>query len=260
MVSCTSRLRALDRTAIPVDNEYFEWLDVVDAVERYLGSGAARPFVFVELGAGYGRWSERAITCLLQRIPLADYRIVAVEADPGHYRSLAAYLTKHGISLERCTLINAPIWRDRRIVKFQSGDTDNWYGQAVITDGYYFHLRTTPWEWWDRFFGRKRKVLKLRAVTLSDVLSGVETVDLMDMDIQGAEAEVIESSLDVLQSKVMAVHIGTHSREVENRICAAMHAWRKRWEFACLGQRETPQGPIQFEDGVMSFLNTRKLL
>src|SRR5688500_9494985 len=108
MVSCASRLRAVDRTAIPVDNEYFEWLDVVDAVDRYLASAAARPFVFVELGAGYGRWSERAITCLLQRNPLADYRIIAVEADPGHYRTLGPYFTKHGISLERCKLINAP--------------------------------------------------------------------------------------------------------------------------------------------------------
>jgi hypothetical protein len=39
----------------PVDEEYFEWIDLLTAATEAQGT-----FVFWELGAGYGRWSIRA--------------------------------------------------------------------------------------------------------------------------------------------------------------------------------------------------------
>ena len=37
------------------DEEYFEWVDILEAVDQ-----AAETFVMIELGAGYGRWCARA--------------------------------------------------------------------------------------------------------------------------------------------------------------------------------------------------------
>jgi len=179
--------------------------------------------------------------------------VIAVEADPGHFAELGPYLKEHGISLEKCTLINAPIAGVRRSVKFQSGDTKNWYGQAIISDDYARHLMTDLTQIWDRWFGRRRKVLTLNTITLAEILNGVEKVNLIDMDIQGTEADVIEYGLELLRKKVLAVHIGTHSTEIEERIRKAMTPWNKRWDFGCLGERDTPAGRIVFEDGVLSF-------
>src|SRR5215212_6203606 len=61
------------------DEEYFEWIALVEAV-----SEARDTFVFVELGAGYGRWCVRAA------LAAGDLRFecTAVEAEPTHCRWL----------------------------------------------------------------------------------------------------------------------------------------------------------------------------
>ena len=39
----------------PVDEEYFEWIDLLESVQAAGGS-----YTMLELGAGYGRWGVRA--------------------------------------------------------------------------------------------------------------------------------------------------------------------------------------------------------
>ena len=66
-----------------VGEEYAEYVDVLTAVEAYVASAwasdardattaqrCARPFAFVELGAGYGHWTATAHVALKKRYPL----------------------------------------------------------------------------------------------------------------------------------------------------------------------------------------------
>src|SRR5262245_60032550 len=58
------------------DNEYFEWVDILETVEA-----ATDHYVMIELGAGFGRWSMRAARAVARK-PFCTFQCVAVEAEP----------------------------------------------------------------------------------------------------------------------------------------------------------------------------------
>ena len=97
------------------------------------------------------------------------------------------------------------------------------------------------------------------ATRLDDIIGSVDRVDLIDMDIQGAEADIIEASFPTLRAKVRRLHIGTHSTEVENRIRSILGAngWRCRWDFSCNSTVRTPYGKMRFQDGVQAWSNPK---
>ena len=129
---------------------------------------------------------------------------------------------------------------------------------------------------------------------MSSLLAHVN-VDMLDMDVQGAEFTVFdEATMDVLARQVLRIHIGTHSKGTKNlnsgekavdtdvEVAAnaertlgpqelalartfMAHGWRPRW---LVGQnagncdhvdlfRVTPRGPVCMADGVLSFVNGR---
>lgn len=94
-------------------------------------------------------------------------------------------------------------------------------------------------------------------VTLNEILQETGIVDLVDADIQGSEADVFETSSALLDWRVKRVHIGTHSEDQENRLRALFSElkWRPVFDFPCLGNRPTPWGPVEFQDGVQSWVN-----
>ena len=61
------------------DEEYFEWIDLLEAVASANGR-----FTMLELGAGFGRWTARAAAAATQR--KLPYFLVAVEAEPTHFQ------------------------------------------------------------------------------------------------------------------------------------------------------------------------------
>ena len=67
-------------------------------------------------------------------------------------------------------------------------------------------------------------------------------VDLIDMDIQGAEADVVEASRDLLDQRVKRVHIGTHGGDIEARLRAAFAGmgWHCHYDFTHGGDAATP--------------------
>jgi hypothetical protein len=89
------------------------------------------------------------------------------------------------------------------------------------------------------------------------VLDPLGVVDLVDADVQGAEAEIFEAAGDALDAKVRRVHIGTHGPELEERVRRffTSRGWQCHFDFAGGGLRETPWGPVLFEDGAQSWLN-----
>ena len=96
-------------------------------------------------------------------------------------------------------------------------------------------------------------------VTLAELLKLVTLVDLIDMDIQGAEVRVIKAGIEELNSKVKRLHIATHDPETEVNLRRAFHqeGWRMAWDFSGGGTNATPFGLIEFQDGVQSWVNKR---
>jgi FkbM family methyltransferase len=226
------------------DAECFEWESVLQAVDGYPGG---RDFVIAELGAGFGRWSVNAICALRQCHGDVPFVVIAAEADASHFRWLREHLRDNGIRPERCRLFSRPVSGKAETVYFLGGDPSKWYGQAIVDKAY----AKQHFGFLGRLLGRIN-YRKLDSATLSNVLASVKVVDLIDMDIQGAEASVVENNLDLLERKVLRLHISTHAHDIEQRILKALSNWKIERYFPCLGERDTPIGRLKFVDGVIS--------
>jgi len=259
-----------------VDEEYFEWIDILESVRDYASQHLGRrPYVFAELGAGFGRWSVNAVRALQQACPHGcDYFLCAVEADRQHFEWLEQNLRDNGIDPQRQLLLNSPLTGDGRRVSFLTGSYGREYGQAVINRRFAFRLRAsgrvpgigrTLLHWIAplrrRYVPLEDKfVQNLKSVTLDEVLrKAPPVVDIADLDLQGVEAEVLEAAVPALNERVMRLHIGTHSLEVEERLRTCLHGagWTLLRDFPCLGSRDTPYGSVAFGDGVQSWINPR---
>ncbi len=239
-----------------LDEEYFEWIDLLtSAVE------ADSPFTMLELGAGYGRWGVRA--ALAARRLGKKVRLGFAEAHPKNQASLVQTMTDNGISEEDYTLYPFAIGGARERVYFDAMPPEHrrdWFGQSInrndpsgmqCAGNYYgLPLMMRPDGW---------SVVEVELRPLSEVLSHYDAIDLIDFDLQGAEADAIEEAIAPLTEKVKRLHIGTHGREVEERLRAVLSTadWKLRWDYGCNSRCETEYGAVSFVDGVQTWDNFR---
>ena len=106
----------------PFDEEYFEWIDLLEAVKS-----ARSRFTMLELGAGFGRWTARAAAAARQRN--LQYSLIAVEAEPTHFEWLKQNLQDNEVRLADCLLIHAAVIDEDgkiRLLRWRS----SWYLRA----------------------------------------------------------------------------------------------------------------------------------
>jgi FkbM family methyltransferase len=238
-----------------VNEEYFEWIDLLEAVATSAGR-----FVMMELGAGYGRWLANAAGA--SRMLRRPYYLLAVEAEPVHFRFLARNLRDNGVPVWRSKLVRAAVGAAPGHVWFHVGQPTQWYGQAI--DRYRQPIAPTLLQRLARRpirealpDGTQRELV--RVVSLDQLLRPWKHVDLIDLDVQGAELDVLAAS-EQLDRKVRRVHIGTHDPEVEaglRRLFARL-GWINRGDYPCLTANvPTPYGRVTFQDGVQSWVNPK---
>lgn len=220
----------------PFDEEYFEWIDVLESVMAARGD-----FTMLELGAGYGRWTANAAAAL-KHVGKPAYTLIAVEAEPTHFSWLVQHLADNSVDSKNVRLVQAAVAEADGTVGFYAGETKfggpaNWYGQRI--GGSHF----------------------VDAVTLTALLQPLGSVDLIDVDVQGSEVEILEAAADELDRKVKRVHIGTHSSLIEeglHRLFGRL-GWKCVRSFPCGETVETEWGSIPFGDGVQTWLNPEQL-
>jgi FkbM family methyltransferase len=214
------------------DEEYFEWIDVLESVDRAHGS-----YTMIELGAGYGRWSVRG--ALAARRRGLDVRLVAVEGEPQHFAWLKLHLADNGIDPEQHWLIDAAVSDSEGETFFHAGKPREWYGQSISSQDTGYLIR------------------KVTLVSILEVLAG--PVDLIDLDVQGEEFKIVWASIDALNAKVKRLHIGTHSLDIEEGLRTLLKAqgWQCLADFSLARTNDTPYGSISFVDGVQSWVNLR---
>ena len=241
------------------DEEYFEWIDVLEAV-----AAATHTFTIIELGAGYGRWCVRAGAAVRRRGDLR-FSCVAVEGEPQHFRWMVQHLEDNDIDPRCHELIWGAVDAHSGFVPFRVGHSATWYGQRVSSAAGLAmpDLRARRRLRLRSLLGRPPassdaddQLLWVPTVTLAEILSTRDIVDLIDLDIQGLELAVLESSADLL-ARVRRVHIGTHSATVEAGLRELFTAlgWRNLNDYACGATSQTPYGAITFGDGVQTWIN-----
>jgi FkbM family methyltransferase len=220
------------------DEEYFEWIDILESV-----CSAADSHVFIELGAGYGRWSVRA--GLAARLKGLRPRLLLVE---GHPRN--AQWAREALALNR-------LEREGSVIEAAIAYT----GEAVtfVVSHEERELMFDPCVAWDGATENGWGTILVPSTTLEEVTRPFERIDLIDMDLQRAERDLVRHSMETLNRKVKRVHIGTHLPEIETELrdTFTKFGWRNVWDFACGQINETPYGAISFVDGVQGWINPR---
>jgi FkbM family methyltransferase len=246
----------------PFDEEYFEWIDVLESVVQ-----ARDTYTMIELGAGFGRWMVRAGVAMRQSANLPCH-YVGVEAEPLHFNWIPMHFRDNGIDPGGQRFLRAAVSDRSGYAHFYVGTpsiADNtaaeWYGQQLI-NSHEVPAKTDE----DEYLGLPVithqsgfKSVRVRTVSLSEVLYNVSKVDLLDMDIQGQELKVISAAIADVTAKVKRIHIGTHSAQVELglRQLLAGSEWQCLADYPCSSTNPTPWGPIAFQDGVQSWVNSR---
>jgi hypothetical protein len=91
-----------------------------------------------------------------------------------------------------------------------------------------------------------------------DLLTSYRYVDLIDMDIQGAEEEVVSSSIVAMSERARRVYVSTHSAQIHEAVARQFRSagWKQEVAHGWTGaQEETVFGPVTFGDGIQYWLN-----
>lgn len=185
--------------------EYFATLDALERAPR-------KSFTMAEFGASYAPWACFSAV-LASRSGRKKISITAVEASKylfglidGHFSengvaepSVSIRLINGAVATEKCTLYFPKVTNAGE----NGGRTEN---TTVDSD----------------YLGRHVEHEEVLAYPIPDLLPEGVT-DLIHIDIQGKEAEVLSSAIDVLNEKVRCIFIGTHSREIEGDLLKLFH-------------------------------------
>jgi FkbM family methyltransferase len=218
-----------------------EWAAALRAVDL-----AKSRFTMAELGCGWGCWMNN--TGAAARARGLEVQLAGVEADQGHIAFAREACSINGFSPEQVALH---------------------HGIAGASSGWaLFPRQEVAGEEWglEPTFeaspeGRREAVAsgnfdELPVIALADVIGENAKLDLLHIDIQGGEADLIESARSVLDERVAYLLVGTHSRQIEGRLFSTLlgSSWQLEIERpAILALNDS--GPSTLVDGVQGWRN-----
>jgi FkbM family methyltransferase len=90
------------------------------------------------------------------------------------------------------------------------------------------------------------EIMTIQTITLGDLLDTVGgAVELLQMDVQGAEADILKSSPSLLQAgKIKTFLIGTHSRAIHRECIAILRGHGYEIEYEEPNPKEQPDGIV----------------
>jgi FkbM family methyltransferase len=236
------------------DEEYFEWIDLLEAVADAHGR-----FTMIELGAGRGRWLVNAAVALRQRKPMTIPFIIGVEAEPTHFEQMKIHFRDNNLDPDKHLLIQAAVAAKDGHARFFTGYSLGWEGQSIVPSSWKNGWRIEKYP--------NAKIEKVKAISLKSILRPLKFVDLIDLDIQGQEYEVLKAAASDVNEKVARVHIGTHDKEtlgtlgkdVEKGLREIFNSmgWSNICDYPAQNKSVTPYGEISFVDGVQTWLNPK---
>lgn len=209
----------INEPPIPDDGvraEAIEYIAVLTSLER----ASKESYTIVELGASYAPWAAFAST-LAKRSGRVVINAVAVEAGSFFLREIPSIFKLNNLSCGETggnevninlKVLHGAVSKSPGTFYFPkvTGFDQNG-GQAVNTQISVDYV------------GREIIHESSPCVTLEMIFSELPVVDLVHCDIQGAELEVLTSSINLIKRKVRSIFIGTHSRYIEGCLLDEFH-------------------------------------
>jgi FkbM family methyltransferase len=251
---------------------YFEIADwfysALDASDRY---------VAVSLGAAYGSQLVGAWKALQAVNPMPAH-LVAVEPVPVNCEWTRKHMLDNGIDPDEHSIIQVALGADNEPILFPIGAPG-----AGVTSAIGVNSASSRQVYVDIFqqsdqseqilrniflynstgvsqelgLGYLGEIKFVSALTLRDVLSPFDRIDLLEVDIQRSELDVIAPCFDTVNRKVRRVHIGTHGRDIHAALRALFSnaGWQIVFDYAPDSRHETERGVLELGDGILTARN-----
>jgi FkbM family methyltransferase len=235
--------------------ETIEYLACARAVDQ-----SSRRLAVVELGAGWGPWITLCAVMGLRK-GVTEVELVAVEADRRKLELMRTHLSENGLPFDaavrhpsganvRMKCIHAGVAAKTGTISFSVGEGVDWGGAVSEKAGR------------EDYRGLKLPAATIPAISIADATKELEAIDIMHVDIQGAERSAIPAAIDSLNRKVKFLALGTHSRPIEGEMVELFVAngWKLEYEKPC---KMDFQPGISIEgmtkvDGLQFWMNPRR--
>ncbi len=218
-VGCPEGIRrqtAAERRIARSDGAYSERDCEVDCFLTVLSSAQTPVFTMLDLGTGWGEWSMALAEVTRRRIVpvrFVGYRSTAVECDL-YFCSIAARNTFPG-----ATVRLGAISDKAGVVRINTGRISRrCCGSSLSFKGYFSGSRLLA-----KLLGIGHRLIKETALapafTIDSMMAQMGQVDLVVMDIQGAELLALKGATQAIESgRVDWWLIGTHGRKLHEKV------------------------------------------
>lgn len=211
---------------------------------------AGPTFTVLELGCGWGCWLNN--TGAAARRAGKSVKLLGVEGDLGHVGFAKTSLVTNGYKPKEYEIL---------------------HGVAAATSGKaLFPKQPVPGLAWglEPLFGAKQdqidKALRdethycLEMIGLGEIVHRHGKLDLLHIDIQGGEADFVSDSIELCNSFVRYIVIGTHSRVIEGTLEKLLlaHGWILEVDRPAIVQLQDSKQILRV-DGVQGWKNPRKI-
>lgn len=221
-----------------------EWAATLRAVDLSSAS-----FTVVELGAGWGCWMVN--TAFAAKRMGKKVLAIGVEGDEGHVSWIEEHASRNGFDAHEVRVDRSVAWGDNGVAVFpRSEDSANAYGQEPR----FFKTVAEA----EQFISVDPNAFDvLEAKTLEKIVTDLDRVDLLHIDIQGGEGSLVPASLDLLKQKVAYIVIGTHGRDIEGELIRSLRSegWILEIEEPCTLPLPLLGGGIPYADGLQGWRN-----
>jgi hypothetical protein len=259
----------------PADAE--AWFEAVDWVVS--AREARGRYVMITLGANYGAQAVGAYRALQTVNPL-PYKLVAVEPVPGNIDWIRRHMQNNGIDPDQQWIVPLAINDTIEPVFFPVGAPGVGSNNCYSTNE-----RAARMQYAEEFIASGKSADALRnllmnnttgitkqvvsgydfdaeiklvsSITLEELLSPFERIDLLEADIQQSEILVFPPFIELLRRKVRRIHIGTHGRDVHAALLElfADNGWDIVFSFKPNSKYESSLGDFETNDGVLTVRN-----
>ena len=98
-------------------------------------------------------------------------------------------------------------------------------------------------------------------VSLSTLVASLPYVDLLHMDVQGAEWDALSNAMPTLGTRVARLFVATHGHLLHRKVRRLLTdaGWLCVMDYGVRERAVTPFGTVRFLDGVLAWENPRLL-
>ncbi len=255
-ISCFPHIRHLDgqctdQPPYPDDRMragFIEYLALVDSIDA-----AEESYAMAEVGASYAPFTAIAGRLVLRK-GLGPVVPCPAEAAANGRQSIQTHLAANALDDPRVTvhILEAAVVDAAKTVYFPDVDCTQDNGAAAQYDRSEKDIR-----------GAVIPMRAVRGIPLMEVLAKFpagKPIDLMHIDIQGAEKTAFSTAMHALNARVKRLFVATHSREIEGIVMNLFHShgWvlvaEEPCDFKYCRELELLEG-MTFKDGCQYWVN-----